>query len=134
MSISQLWPDRLACSGLVGLVGFVKIHCAVFQTSAFLEETELGNAGLCGVLNGTVGNTNHFLGISIYADFSIFFSCVLVSCLLSQSLDFLMFVCGIFCFIPDCSQESYPVISLPIGLMAQILQLLPPLTVKRKAG
>jgi hypothetical protein len=41
------------------------------RTSVFLEETELENACLCGVLNGRVRNTNGFSGISIYVDFSV---------------------------------------------------------------
>lgn len=72
------------------------------RTSVFLEEAELENACLCGVLNGTVRNTNAFLGISIYVDFSIFFSCFLVSYLLSQSLHSPVFVCGNFCSNPGC--------------------------------
>lgn len=71
-----------------------------YGTSVFLEETELENGCLCGLLNGTVRNTNGSLGISIYVDFSISVSWSPASFPKLSTL--LCSLCGNFCFNLDC--------------------------------
>lgn len=123
-AVSQLLPDSLACPNRLALLGLWGWICVVLGDICFPGRDRPENTPcLCGALNSTVRSADGFLVVSVYVDFSVSSSCVLVvRSHLSLLPSFPVLLC-LWKFLSDSWLFTgiFWTVPFPTGLVAQIL-------------